>query len=75
VLANAHALVAQPKPRPLELCMHQGPLQWGILANPPRIERGWLVLPDRPGFGVELAEGLAERFPYIEGHYAIEVER
>jgi L-alanine-DL-glutamate epimerase-like enolase superfamily enzyme len=55
--------------------MHQGPLQWGILAHAPAVERGWLALPDRPGLGAELAGGLAERFPYIEGHYAIEVER
>jgi len=75
VLANAHTLAAQPNPRALELCMHQGPLQWDILATPPDIQNGWLVLPDRPGLGAELSGGLAERFPYIEGHYAIEVER
>lgn len=75
VLANAHALAAQPNMRALELCMHQGPLQWDILAAPPPIESGWLALPDRPGLGAELAAGLAQRFPYIEGHYAIEVER
>jgi L-alanine-DL-glutamate epimerase-like enolase superfamily enzyme len=75
VLANAHVVATQPNPRPLELCMHQGPLQWGILANPPSVEHGWLVLPDQPGLGVDLVAGLAERFPYIEGHYALEVER
>jgi L-alanine-DL-glutamate epimerase-like enolase superfamily enzyme len=75
VLANAHALAAQPKARALELCMHQGPLQWDILATPPPIQNGRLALPDRPGLGAELAEGLAERYPYIEGHYAIEIER
>ncbi len=75
VLANAHALAAQSHPRVLELCMHQGPLQWEILADPPAIQDGWLALPDRPGLGAALAEGLVERFPYIEGHYAIEIER
>jgi L-alanine-DL-glutamate epimerase-like enolase superfamily enzyme len=74
-LANAHTVAAQPSPRVLEVCMHQGPLQWGILADPPAIEDGWLKLPGRPGLGVSLAESVAERFPYIEGHYAIEVER
>lgn len=74
-LAHAQLLASQPSPRPLELCMHQGPLQWGVLAAPPAIQNGWLVLPDRPGLGGELADDAAAAFPYIEGHYAIEIER
>lgn len=74
-MANGHIVAALPNPRVLELCMIQGPLQWGILAQKPEIQAGWLILPDRPGLGVELAEGVAGRFPYIEGHYAITVER
>lgn len=74
-MAHAHLLVALPNPRMLELCMIQGPLQWAILAEPPRLEQGHLWLPERPGLGVELAENLTQRFPYIEGHYAITVER
>ena len=73
-IANAHLVAALPNPRVLELCMIQGPLQWGILVEKPSIEGGWLLLPDKPGFGVELAEDLEERFPYIEGHYAIRVK-
>jgi len=73
--AHAHYVAALPNPRVLELCMIQGPLQWDILARPPAIEQGWLVLADRPGLGVELAEGLEARYPYIEGHYAIQVHR
>jgi L-alanine-DL-glutamate epimerase-like enolase superfamily enzyme len=74
-LANGHLVAALPNPRVLELCLIQGPLQWGILAEPPEIQAGRLTLPDRPGLGVELAEGLAGRFPYVEGHYAVTVER
>ena len=74
-MAHAHYVAALSNPRVLELCMIQGPLQWGILAEPPAIEEGWLVLPDRPGLGVELAEDLEERYPYIEGAYAIQVQR
>ncbi|MBC7235125.1 MAG: mandelate racemase/muconate lactonizing enzyme family protein [Chloroflexi bacterium] len=74
-MENAHMVAALPNPRYLELCMIQGPLQWAILANPPTIEDGYLILPDKPGLGVELAENLEERFPYIEGHYAIQVQR
>ena len=68
-------MAALPNPRVVELCMIQGPLQWGILAEKPAIEDGWLILPDKPGLGVELAEGLEERYPYIEGAYGIRVDR
>ncbi|NJN84253.1 MAG: hypothetical protein HC802_19555 [Caldilineaceae bacterium] len=74
-LANGHVVAALPNPRVLELCMIQGPLQWEIFADRPVIENGWLIFPDAPGLGVALADGLEERFPYIEGHYAISVER
>jgi L-alanine-DL-glutamate epimerase-like enolase superfamily enzyme len=74
-MANAHLVAALPKPRVLELCMIQGPLQWQILAEKPPIEKGWLVFPDRPGLGVDLTDDLQARFPYIEGHYAVQVSR
>lgn len=74
-LANAHLVAALPRPRVVELCMHQGPLQWGILAEPPLIRDGWLELPERPGLGAQLAEDLPVRFPFVEGHYAVEIER
>jgi len=74
-MAHAHLVAAIPNRRVLELCMIQGPLQWAILKEPPVIRDGWLELPDRPGLGVELAEHLEERFPYIDGHYATRMER
>ncbi|MCB9150677.1 MAG: mandelate racemase/muconate lactonizing enzyme family protein [Caldilineaceae bacterium] len=74
-MANGHLVAALPKPRMLEVCMIQGPLQWGILAAKPTIEDGHLLLPDAPGLGVEMAPNVAEKFPYIEGHYAVTVER
>jgi L-alanine-DL-glutamate epimerase-like enolase superfamily enzyme len=74
-MENAHLVAALPKPRVLEVCMHQGPLQWEILARPPHIQDGWLTLPERPGLGVELASDAAQRFPHIEGHYAISMDR
>jgi L-alanine-DL-glutamate epimerase-like enolase superfamily enzyme len=45
------------------------------LREKPVIEDGHLVIPDGPGFGVELADDLEERFPYIEGSWAGKVER
>ena len=74
-MANAHMVAALPRPVMVELNMVQGPLQWEILREKPRIEDGYLELPDKPGLGVELAEGLEERFPYIEGSWGVKVER
>ncbi|MBX2999134.1 MAG: mandelate racemase/muconate lactonizing enzyme family protein [Caldilineaceae bacterium] len=74
-MAHAHAIAALPNSDILEVCMIQGPLQWGILAQPPQIENGYLHLPDRPGLGVDVADDVVERFPYIEGHYAITIDR
>jgi L-alanine-DL-glutamate epimerase-like enolase superfamily enzyme len=74
-MANAHLVAALPNPRFCELCMIQGPLQWEILEQKPVIRDGYLELPDRPGLGVDLAEDLEDRFPYIEGSYAVVVQR
>lgn len=74
-VAHAHYVGALPRPRLLELCMVQGPLQWEILADPPLPADGTLTLPRRPGLGVRLARDLETRFPHVEGHYAITVER
>ncbi|MBI2297878.1 MAG: mandelate racemase/muconate lactonizing enzyme family protein [Armatimonadetes bacterium] len=73
-MANAHYVAALPRPRMCELCMIQGPLQWGILAAPPAIRDGHLELAG-PGFGVRLADDLEARFPFLEGAYGVVVER
>ncbi|MCC6444084.1 MAG: mandelate racemase/muconate lactonizing enzyme family protein [Armatimonadetes bacterium] len=75
-MANAHyvASLEGPGPRILEICMIQGPLQWDILSGPPPIANGWLSFP-APGLGVELNDGLTDRFPYVEGPYGVQVER
>ncbi len=59
----------------VELCLIQGPLQWGMLAEKPLIEDGWLLLPDKPGLGVDLAENVVEKYPHVEGHYGVHIER
>jgi L-alanine-DL-glutamate epimerase-like enolase superfamily enzyme len=74
-MANAHLVASLPEPLFLEICKIQGPLQWGIIKDPPIIENGYLVLPDRPGLGVDLADNLEQTFPYIEGHYGVVVDR
>jgi L-alanine-DL-glutamate epimerase-like enolase superfamily enzyme len=74
-MANAHYVAALPHPKVLELCMIQGPLQWAILREKPDIHDGQLCFSYRPGLGVETDDDLENHFPYIEGGYAITVER
>jgi len=75
LFANAQFLAAIESPLPLERCLVQGPLQEGVVVNPLQIEAGHLILPQTFGLGFELADDLEARFPFIEGHYALEVQR
>ena len=74
-MANGHLVAALPNPRVLEICRIQGPLQWDILEKKPAIVDGHLILPDAPGLGVEIPDDLEERFPFVEGHYGVTVDR
>jgi L-alanine-DL-glutamate epimerase-like enolase superfamily enzyme len=74
-MANAHYVAALPQPYMCELCMIQGPLQWAILQAKPEIRDGYLHLPQTPGLGVELADDLEARFPYITGSWALPIHR
>ena len=74
-MAHAHMVAALPNPRVVEVCTAQGPLQNAVITGGLPIKDGMLDLPDRPGFGVEIPGDLAARFPFVEGHYAIEIAR
>ena len=74
-LANGHVVASLSNSDYLELCMIQGPLQWAFAAEPPEIKGGRLHFPTQGGFGIELAENLEQRYPYIEGTYSLNVER
>ena len=43
----------------------EGPLA-GIVKSPLQLDRGFLIIPDAPGIGVELAEDAADKFPPVE---------
>jgi L-alanine-DL-glutamate epimerase-like enolase superfamily enzyme len=53
----------------LELNQTFNPLKEEVFKEPLVVENGILSLPRKPGFGLELADGLARRFPYIPGTY------
>ena len=73
-VSNAHFLAALPETNVLEQFVGQGPLQWDILKQQP-IEGGYFDLPDGPGWGVDLADGIEERFAWIDGPWGVEMKR
>ena len=42
-----------------------------ILTEPLHLEDGYLVMPDRPGIGVEIDESVVETYPFIPGPWSI----
>jgi galactonate dehydratase len=45
------------------------PWTWDVLTGVPRVEAGYLTVPDTPGFGVELNEAEALKHPYSDKHF------
>jgi L-alanine-DL-glutamate epimerase-like enolase superfamily enzyme len=74
IMANAHLVASLPNSPMVEECMVQGPLQWDMITGGTRVRNGRVRL-DEPGLGVEVNPDLAEKFPYVEGHYSVEVYR
>ncbi len=66
-IANAHLLAAIPNRFLLESNMTANPLKEGLFKEKLAVKNGYLDIPDKPGLGVELIEGLAEQYPYIPG--------
>jgi L-alanine-DL-glutamate epimerase-like enolase superfamily enzyme len=66
-IANAHLLAAVPNRFLLETNMTANPLKEGLFKEKLVVKNGYLDIPDKPGLGVELIEGLAEQYPYIAG--------
>ena len=68
-MANAALVAGIPNRFMLELNQTFNPLKEEVFRNPLVVRKGYLDLPDRPGFGVEVAPGLARKFPYLPGSY------
>ncbi|MGK2925515.1 MAG: mandelate racemase/muconate lactonizing enzyme family protein [Lysobacterales bacterium] len=81
VLAAAHLGVCWPAEtvewlehpcheRPGRAGMYPFPLASEILAEALPIEMGNLVVPDRPGFGIDIDRRVIERYPYLPGPWS-----
>lgn len=74
-MVQANFVAALPDPYVLELCQLQGPLQWEMLDQAPDISDGQLKLSATAGYGVALAGGIEERYPYTEGSWRLVINR
>ena len=74
-MANAHYVAAIPNRDFCELNQTRNPLKEEIFKEPLTVENGVMKLPDRPGFGVELIDGVEKKFPYVPGSYSKPNER
>ncbi|HUB33842.1 MAG TPA: mandelate racemase/muconate lactonizing enzyme family protein [Bryobacteraceae bacterium] len=68
-IANAHLLAAVPNRFLLESNMTPNPLKEGLFKEWFGVKEGYFELPQKPGLGVELKEGLEEMYPPIEGNW------
>ena len=69
-LANAALVAGNPNALMLEQFETYDPLRTEIFTEPLVVVDGYLDLPNRPGFGMELAPDLERRFPYLPGGYS-----
>lgn len=69
-LANAALVAASPNALMLEQFETFDPLRTEIFKDPLVVVDGYMDLPRKPGFGVELAADLEAKFPYLPGGYS-----
>jgi L-alanine-DL-glutamate epimerase-like enolase superfamily enzyme len=69
IMANAALVAGIPNRLMLEHNVTFSSLREGVFKQPLVARRGYMDLPDKPGFGVELAPDLEKRFPYLPGRF------
>jgi L-alanine-DL-glutamate epimerase-like enolase superfamily enzyme len=70
-IANAHLMAAVPNRFLLETNMTPNPLKEGLFKEKLAVRNGYLDIPNKPGLGVELKDGLEELYPPIPGPWNI----
>ena len=69
-MANAHFVAGIPNRHMLELNMTYNPLKEGVFKEPLVVKNGYMDLPDKPGFGVEVIDDIEKKFPWVPGSYS-----
>jgi L-alanine-DL-glutamate epimerase-like enolase superfamily enzyme len=72
-IMHAHIMAGAPLYGQVEVNFAQGPLRDAILADGLPVAKGKLQVPQVPGFGIKLADGLEEKFPYLDFNYHAEI--
>ena len=68
-MANAALVAAIPNRHMLELNQTYNPFKEEIFQDPLVVRKGYMDLHNKPGYGMELKPGIAEKFPYLPGRY------
>jgi galactonate dehydratase len=68
-MANGALVAAIPNHLVLELNQTWNPFKEELFKDPLVVRKGYMDLPRRPGFGMELKPGIAAKFPYLPGNY------
>ncbi len=68
-MANLHFVAGVPNGHMCELNQTYNPLKEEIFKEPLVVKNGYMDLPNKPGFGVEIVDDVAKKFPYAPGSY------
>jgi L-alanine-DL-glutamate epimerase-like enolase superfamily enzyme len=68
-ISNIHFVAGSPNGHMCEINQTYNPFKEGLFKDPLTVVDGYMSLPDKPGFGVELIEGIDKKFPWVPGSY------
>lgn len=74
-MANAHFVGGIANGEYCELNQTYNPLKEDIFKEPLTVENGYMKLPNRPGFGMELIDDVEKKFPHVPGSYLMKNPR
>jgi L-alanine-DL-glutamate epimerase-like enolase superfamily enzyme len=66
-MCNSHLVAGVQSGHMCEFFMYPNDFRYSLFKEPYRPVDGYITLSDKPGFGMELIDAPAERFPYIPG--------
>jgi galactonate dehydratase len=69
IMANAALVAAIPNRLVLEHNVTLSYLREGVFKDPLVARHGYIDLPDKPGFGVEVIADIEKKFPYLPGSF------